>query len=77
MVAKIWKFFDKVTVDGAIKRKCLKCKELLSTPKDYSTSNMINHLDKKGHEEELKAYRDDDKKKVLILFIYIRMIISK
>jgi hypothetical protein len=67
VVAKIWKFFDKVTVDGVIKRKCLKCNELLSTPKDSGTSNMINHLQSKGHGEEWKAYIDDDKKKVHFL----------
>jgi hypothetical protein len=77
VVAKIWKFFDKVTVDGVIKRKCLKCNKLLPTPKDSSTSNMINHLEAKGHAEELKAYNDDDKKTVFIHFISIRNIIKK
>jgi hypothetical protein len=52
VVAKIWKFFDKVKIDGVVKRKYLKCNELLSTTKDSGTSNMINHLESNGHVEE-------------------------
>ena len=52
VAAKVWKFFAKITIKSELKRKCLKCGELLPTPKDYATSNMINHLKSKGHEEE-------------------------
>uniref|UniRef100_A0A914DJW1 BED-type domain-containing protein n=1 Tax=Acrobeloides nanus TaxID=290746 RepID=A0A914DJW1_9BILA len=57
--ARIWKFFSVVNIDGEDKRKCLKCKALLPTPKDASTSNMINHLKKEGHDEQLKEYESD------------------
>ena len=54
MVAKIWKYFSKITVNGEVRRKCLKCWKLLPSPKDLSTSNMINHLESKGHEDILE-----------------------
>nr|CAD2137417.1 unnamed protein product [Meloidogyne enterolobii] len=60
MVAKIWKFFNEVKKDGETKRKCLKCGTLLPTPKDFSTSNMINHLKSKNHEDVFKSYKADD-----------------
>ena len=60
MVAKIWKFFAKVNDNGQQQRKCLKCGELLPTPKDFSTSQMINRLKKKGHEDEWKAFSDEN-----------------
>ncbi|MGN6530860.1 MAG: zinc finger BED domain-containing protein [Ginsengibacter sp.] len=60
VLAKIWKFFAKVTENGQQKRKCLKCGELLSTPKDFSTSSMIKHLKSKGHEAEWKAYSEEN-----------------
>lgn len=65
-VAKIWKFFVEVSVDGEKKRKCLKCGNFLPVPKDSSTAHMINHLSKKGHEDQLKLYQssDDDIKPV-------------
>uniref|UniRef100_A0A914HNP6 BED-type domain-containing protein n=1 Tax=Globodera rostochiensis TaxID=31243 RepID=A0A914HNP6_GLORO len=64
MVAKIWKFFSEDKTGAEIKRKCLKCGELLMTPKDRSTSNMINHLKTKNHEDALKWFgkcRNDSK----------------
>nr|CAD2182584.1 unnamed protein product [Meloidogyne enterolobii] len=56
MVAKIWKFFEVKIVNGEKMRKCLKCGDMLPTPQDHSTGNMINHLKKKGHEKELEEY---------------------
>lgn len=64
MVAKIWKFFAKININGEFKRKCLKCGEMLPTPKDFSTSNMINHLKSKGHEKELEQYNKDENTEV-------------
>ena len=72
MVAKIWKFFAEVKVGGETKRKCLKCGELLATPKDRSTSNMINHLKTKGHEDELKQYEADDPAAVSDIIFFIK-----
>ena len=64
MVAKIWKYFSKITVNGEVKRKCLKCGKLFPSPKDFSTSNMINHLESKGHEDFLEQYKAEDDSEV-------------
>ena len=58
--SKIWKFFKIVQVNGVDFRKCLisnKC-NLLPTPKDGSTSSLINHLKCSGHEEAFKEYEN-------------------
>lgn len=59
MVAKIRKYFSKVKLGNDEKRKCLKCGEILSVPKDQSTFNMINHLKTKGHEKENEEYNNE------------------
>ena len=68
-MAKIWKYFSKITVNGEVKRKCLKCGKLLPSPKDFSTSNMINHLEAKGHEDILEQYKAEDYNEVKIICI--------
>jgi len=60
MVAKIWKFFNEVKKYGETKRKCLKCGTQLSTPKDFSTSIMINDFKSKNHEDVFRSYKADD-----------------
>jgi len=70
MVAKIWKFFVEVKIGGETKRKCLKCGVHLPTPKDCSTSNMINHLKTKNHEDFLKNYKDDDMETVIFYRLF-------
>ena len=69
MVAKIWKYFAKIKLNGEDKRKCLACGAILATPKDHSTSNMINHLKLKGHEKEYEDYKSDENN-VNYIFIF-------
>ena len=70
MVAKIWKYFAKVTISVDIKRKCLKCGAKLDTPKDKSTANMINHLKTVGHEKLLEEYKSDENVSLSVFIIY-------
>jgi hypothetical protein len=60
-------------VKGENKRKCLTCGEMLKDPTDKSTSNMINHLKRPGHEEENQLYQsgEDDKVNVFIIFLIL------